>query len=210
MPSKAKNRLIGAVISTLLRWSSPEVLLIGAFGRLNYSAETVSYDQIIPTMLSNNLSDVLIGIVLILVLSASMSTLRHSSLRRVLHSCSISGRASVKKTKNRRQKRNGLNPHIMRILRDSFRGNRVDPNNLITSLRSLSWGALRALSWGRYLRTFHKKTTKAAVYASFASASQSACRIVFEVHDADRRGRISILSSLVVFPGQHDHAENAR
>jgi Na+/proline symporter len=50
---------------------------LGAFGRIHTTADAVAangFDSIIPSMLSN-LSPILIGITVILVLSASMSTL---------------------------------------------------------------------------------------------------------------------------------------
>ena len=51
---------------------------MGAFGRLYYAPAadgSVSFDSIVPQMLSTCLPDILIGVVMILVLSASMSTL---------------------------------------------------------------------------------------------------------------------------------------
>ena len=72
----------GTVISTLFAIViSGGCYFLGGFGRLFdsaeiYNAETgaVVYDSIIPSMLSK-LPDILIGIVVVLVLSASMSTL---------------------------------------------------------------------------------------------------------------------------------------
>ena len=71
----------GTVISTLFAVViSGGCYFLGGFGRLFDSAEiydgsgAVVYDSIIPFMLSR-LPDILVGIVVILVLSASMSTL---------------------------------------------------------------------------------------------------------------------------------------
>ncbi|HIS41057.1 MAG TPA: sodium:solute symporter, partial [Candidatus Aphodovivens avistercoris] len=71
----------GAIISTLFAFVvAGGSYFLGGFGRLyadqiEYAADgTPVYDSIIPTMLSS-LPDILIGIVIVLVLSASMSTL---------------------------------------------------------------------------------------------------------------------------------------
>ena len=68
----------GTIISTLFAVIvSGGCYFLGGFGRLfsdSINIEADGYDAIIPTMLSG-LSDVLIGLVVLLVLSASMSTL---------------------------------------------------------------------------------------------------------------------------------------
>ena len=69
-----KGMIISTIFAVLVAGGS---YLLGGFGRLYYASVDVAadgYDVIIPTMLQN-LPDLLIGIVVILVLSASMSTL---------------------------------------------------------------------------------------------------------------------------------------
>ncbi len=127
---------------------------------------SVAFDGIVPHMLSG-LPDILIGVVVVLVLSASMSTL--SSL--VLTSGStmtidfVKG-AFVKDMKEKSQL------VVMRVLIAFFIVISVvlalDPPTFIAQLMGVSWGAmagafLAPLLYGLYW----KKTTRAAVWASF-------------------------------------------
>ncbi len=165
---------IGTVISTFFAIVvAGGCYFLGGFGRLFCKSEQVSaegFDSVIPTMLSG-LGDVLIAVVLILVLSASMSTL--SSL--VLTSSStltLDFINSIKKKKST-DKQNLL---IMRIFVAMFivisaviaivqAKSRV---TFIAQLMGVSWGALS----GAFLAPFFfglywKKTSKAAVATSF-------------------------------------------
>jgi SSS family solute:Na+ symporter len=194
----------GAVISTLFALViAGGSYFIGAFGRLNYSAETVSYDQIIPTMLSNNLSDVLIGIVLILVLSASMSTLSSlvitSSSTFVLDFWKSFGKKDQKTDAKKEMASIRILCAFFVILSAVIA---LNPNNLITSLMSLSWGALAGAFLGPFIYgLFMKKTTKAAVYASFAvGIAICVSNLFLKFTTPIAAGAFSILSSLVVVP----------
>ena len=145
---------------------------LGGFGRLFsdgdiYNANgSVAYDAIIPSMLST-LPDILIGVVVVLVLSASMSTL--SSL--VLTSSStltldfIKGNI-VKKMSDKSQLL------IMRIMIVFFIVISVvialDPPTFIAQLMGISWGALAGAFLAPFLYGIYwKKVTKSAVWASF-------------------------------------------
>ena len=145
---------------------------LGGFGRLFdspaiYKADgTVAYDAIIPAMLST-LPDVLIGVVVILVLSASMSTL--SSL--VLTSSSTLTLDLIKGNivKDMKEKQQLL---IMRVLIVFFIVISVilalDPPTFIAQLMGISWGALAGAFLAPFLYgLFWKKTTTASVWASF-------------------------------------------
>lgn len=66
-----KGTIISALFSLIIAGGC---YFLGGFGRLYPNAAEGGYDSVIPTMLSN-LSPLLIGLVVILVLSASMSTL---------------------------------------------------------------------------------------------------------------------------------------
>lgn len=162
----------GTVISTVFAVIiSGGCYFLGGFGRLFdgagiYTAEgAVAYDAIIPAMLST-LPDVLIGIVVILVLSASMSTL--SSL--VLTSSSTLTidliRPKMKKTSEKKE------VVIMRVLIAVFLLISVfiafHKNASISTLMSYSWGALAGAFLGPFMYgLFSKKVTKAAVGTSF-------------------------------------------
>lgn len=166
---------IGTVISTAFAVVvAGGCYFLGGFGRLFATAESVKaqgFDSIVPNMLSN-LGDVLIGVVLILVLSASMSTL--SSL--VLTSSStltLDFIGSFKKNKNS-EKDDML---MMRFFVAVFIAlsaviaivqakSRV---TFIAQLMGVSWGALSGAFLAPFLYGLYiKKTSKAAVCASFA------------------------------------------
>ncbi len=163
---------IGTMISTFFAIIvAGGCYFLGGFGRLFTTQEAVSaegFDSIVPTMLSG-LSDVLIGVVLILVLSASMSTL--SSL--VLTSSSTLTLDFLGSFKKSTEKRNML---IMRIFVAVFiiisaviaivqATSRV---TFIAQLMGISWGALSGAFLAPFLYGLYwKKTSRAGVVASF-------------------------------------------
>lgn len=147
---------------------------LGGFGRITVEADAAGlpaggYDDIIPTMLQS-LPEILIGIVIVLVLSASMSTL--SAL--VLTSSSTLTLDLIKPMLEKRaalpEKRTLL---IMRVFIGVFLLISVlialNKNTLISDLMGYSWGALAGSFLAPYMYgLFWKKTTRAAVYTSFA------------------------------------------
>lgn len=148
---------------------------LGGFGRLfdgpaiykDPEMTKVAYDSIVPEMLST-LPDILIGIVIVLVLSASMSTL--SSL--VLTSSSTLTLDFLKGTviKKMDDKKQLL---IMRIMIVFFIVLSVvialDPPTFIAQLMGISWGALAGAFLAPFLYgLYSRRITKAAVWASFA------------------------------------------
>ncbi|MCR5748127.1 MAG: sodium/solute symporter [Lachnospiraceae bacterium] len=147
---------------------------LGGFGRLYDTAAiykedgSVAYDAIIPSMLST-LPDVLIGVVIMLVLSASMSTL--ASL--VLTSSSTLTIDLIKGNiiKDMDEKKQVF---VMRILLIVFIVISVvmalDPPTFIAQLMGISWGALAGAFLAPFLYGLYwKGVTRAAVWASFAS-----------------------------------------
>ena len=146
---------------------------LGGFGRLFTTGEAVAkngFDSIIPTMLSG-LSDGLIGIVVVLVLSASMSTL--SSL--VMASASTLTLDFIKGTvvKELKPKKQIL---IIRILIAVFIAISVvlaiiqykSSVTFIAQLMGVSWGALAGAFLAPFLYGLYwKKATRASVWASF-------------------------------------------
>lgn len=163
----------GTIISTLFAVViSGGCYFLGGFGRLFdnpsiYSESgAIVYDAIVPSMLSS-LPDILIGVVVILVLSASMSTL--SSL--VLTSSSTLTLDFIKGNiaKDMDEKKQLL---VMRILIVFFIALSVimalDPPTFIAQLMSISWGALAGAFLAPFLYgLFWKGTTKLGVWASF-------------------------------------------
>ena len=196
----------GAVISTIFAVViSGGSYFLGGFGHLfatadeTEAAETgkffveklangkLNYDSIVPAMLDSALPQILVGIVLVLVFSASMSTL--SSL--VLTSSSTLTIDLIKPLSKKEitEKKQVL---IMRILIALFLVLSVilalNKNTYITTLMSISWGALAGSFLAPFLYgLFSKKITKAAVWVSFGCGS-----IITVVH--------MILFSLGFFP----------
>jgi len=147
---------------------------VGADGKPVIDGAAASFDKLIPHMIEN-LGPVLIGIVLVLVLSASMSTL--SSLVLTSGSTVTLDLIVPLRKKTTSEKRKML---IMRLLIVFFvllsaliaiyqvnakSGSSV---TFIANLMGVSWGALAGafigpFLWGLYL----KKATKASVYVSF-------------------------------------------
>ena len=168
----------GAIISTLFAVVvAGGSYFLGGFGRLYgdqvaYSANGAPvYDSIIPTMLSG-LPDILVGLVIVLVLSASMSTL--SSL--VLTSSSTLTldllKGNVIKHMSEKSQLLWMRGLLVLFVVISAAIALVQYNSSITfiaQLMSISWGALwqaRFLGpffWGLY----SKRVSKAAVWASF-------------------------------------------
>ncbi len=151
---------------------------LGGFGRLfkgviEYQADGVTpvYDSIVPTMLKD-LSPVLIGIVLVLVLSASMSTL--SSL--VLTSSSTITldfiNVTKKKPMSEKSKMRTMQAFIAFFVIISAVIAIVQAKSnvvFIAQLMGVSWGALAGAFLAPFLYgLFWKKTTKAACWVSYA------------------------------------------
>ena len=168
----------GTVISTLFAFVvAGGCYFLGGFGRLFSDKIDIAangYDSVIPTMLSG-LPDVLIAIVVILVLSASMSTL--SSL--VLTSSSTLTLDMLKGTviKEMDEKRQLF---IMRCLIVVFIVISVilaivqykSSVTFIAQLMGVSWGALAGAFLAPFLYGLYwKRTTKIACWCSFVFAT---------------------------------------
>lgn len=198
----------GTVISTIFALViSGGCYFLGGFGRLfdnpSIYAEdgSVIYDGIIPSMLSS-LPDVLIGIVVILVLSASMSTL--SSL--VLTSSSTLTLDFIKGNlmKDLSDKKQLL---LTRILIVFFIAVSVvlalDPPTFIAQLMGISWGALAGAFLAPFLYgLFWKRVTKAAVWASFAAGvGITVANMFFHfIESSINAGAAAMAAGLVIVP----------
>ena len=169
---KAINK--GMIISTVFAMVvAGGCYFLGGFGRLfsdKIDITSGGYDSIIPTMLQD-LSPLLIAVVIVLVLSASMSTL--SGL--VLTSSSTLTLDFIKGTvvKDLSQKKQLL---IIRILIAVFISISVviaiiqyNSNlSFIAQLMGISWGALAGAFLSPFLYGLYwKRTTSASVWASF-------------------------------------------
>lgn len=180
-----RGTIISTVFAIIVAGGS---YLMGGFGRLYGSAESkeaadalgrtfietgsngkLVYDSIVPAMLQSALPELLIGLVVVLVLSASMSTL--SSL--VLTSSSTLTIDLIKPfVKSEMTDKKQI--FIMRVLIAVFLVISViiamNPNTYISTLMSISWGALAGAFLAPFMYgLFSKKITKQAVAASFIS-----------------------------------------
>ena len=164
----------GTIISTIFAAIvAGGCYFLGGFGRLFSDQVDVAangYDSIVPTMLEG-LSTVLIAVVVILVLSASMSTL--SSL--VLASSSTLTLDFIKDTivKDMDEKRQILTMRLLIVVFIAisvvlaivqYRSNVT----FIAQLMGVSWGALAGAFLAPFLYGLYwKKTTRGACWASF-------------------------------------------
>ena len=203
-----KSVKTGTIISTFFAIVvSGGCYFLGGFGRLfdtpaiHGENGSVIYDAIIPSMLST-LPDILVGVVIVLVLSASMSTL--SSL--VLTSSSTLTLDCIKDNivKNMNEKKQLL---TMRILLVFFVVISVvialDPPTFIAQLMGISWGALAGAFLAPFLYGLYwKGVTRAAVWASFASGvGITVANMFFKFIDSPiNAGAIAMIAGLVIVP----------
>jgi len=189
--------IISTVFAVLVAGGS---YFMGGFGRLYYSAEKIVYDDIVPTMLVKALPDILIGVVLIVVIAASISTL--ASLVLTSSSTLISDfiKSIFKKISPRAEFTS------IRFMCIGFIAISVIialiPNSLITSLMGLSWGALSGAFLGPFLYgLFWKKTSTASVWCSmiFGVGFVSLNGIIGFMGSAEA-GAVAMIASLVIVP----------
>lgn len=149
---------------------------LGGFGRLFTDKLTFlpdgsiegGFDAIVPTMLSN-LPDILIAVVIVLVLSASMSTL--SSL--VLASSSTLTLDMIKGhvIKNMDEKKQVLTLRILIvvfIVISAIIALNKDKLSAIAQMMGISWGALAGAFLAPFMYgLYYKKATKASIWVSF-------------------------------------------
>ena len=144
---------------------------LGGFGRLFVSDVSGGYDSVIPAMLSESLPAILIALVLVLVVSASMSTL--SSL--VMSSASTLTLDLIGGAKKEMSHRTRLSlirvfvavfivvSAVIAIVYEEFR------ISFIAQMMGVSWGALAGAFLAPYLFSLYwKKTTKASCRVCFA------------------------------------------
>ncbi|MDO5590450.1 MAG: sodium/solute symporter [Lachnospiraceae bacterium] len=198
----------GTVISTIFAIViSGGCYFLGGFGRLFDNKaiydETgnVVFDSIVPYMLST-LPDILIGIVIVLVLSASMSTL--ASL--VLTSSSTLTldflKDNVLKNANDKKLVRWMQVLIVFFIVLSV-AIALDPPTFIAQLMGISWGALAGAFLAPFLYGLYwKRVTKAAVWASFIAGVGITVSNMFIGYIASpiNAGAIAMVAGLVIVP----------
>ena len=201
----------GTIISTIFAIVvAGGCYFLGGFGRIfNVDVASKGYDEIIPTMLSN-LSPLIIGITLILVLSASMSTL--SSL--VLTSSStltLDFIVPLSKKKDEKKTLIIIRAFILVFIIISAIIAVIQYKNKITfiaQLMGLSWGALAGSFLAPFLYSLYwKKVTKSACAVSFIWGSGiMIANMLFGSHfptiiqSPVNCGAFAMLASLVIVP----------
>ena len=180
---------------------------LGGFGRLFdcpeiYKADgSIAYDSIVPQMLST-LPDLLIGIVIVLVLSASMSTL--SSL--VLTSSSTITLDFLKGTvvKEMTEKTQLV---VMRVLVACFIILSVvialNPPTFIAQLMGISWGALAGAFLAPFMYgLYSKRITKASVWASYIAGVGITVSNMFLhfIKSPINAGAAAMIAGLIIVP----------
>ncbi len=198
----------GTVISTIFAVIiSGGCYFLGGFGRL-FDNETlydetgaVIFDGIVPFMLST-LPDILIGVVVVLVLSASMSTL--ASL--VLTSSSTLTLDLLKDNvmKDMDEKKQ---VRTMQVLVVFFIVLSVvialDPPTFIAQLMGISWGALAGAFLAPFMYGLYwKGVTRAAVWASFAAGVGITVSNMYFHYIASpiNAGAAAMIAGLIVVP----------
>ncbi len=202
----------GTIISTVFALIvAGGCYFLGGFGRLyNIDIAKDGYDAIIPKMLEN-LSPILIGVIVILVLSASMSTL--SSL--VLSSSSTITldliKGHIKKKMTDKQQISTMRIFLAIFVAISATiaifqyGSKL---TFIAQLMGLSWGALAGSFLAPFLYGLYwKKVTKAAVWVSFIfGTSTMLANMVFKdyfptwLQSPINCGAFVMLAGLVIVP----------
>jgi SSS family transporter len=204
----------GMVISTFFAIVvSGGCYFLGGFGRLFSDQIDIAangYDSVIPTMLSN-LSPLLLGLVVILVLSASMSTL--SSL--VIASASTLTIDFLKDNfiKNMTEKKQVL---LIRALVVVFIAISAvlaliqykSSVTFIAQLMGVSWGALAGAFLAPFLYSLYwKKTTKASCWVCFIFGSVlMLANILFRssfptiIQSPINCGAVAMLAGLIIVP----------
>ena len=198
----------GTIISTLFAVVvSGGCYFLGGFSRLFdneaiYDANgAVIYDSIVPFMLSK-LPDILIGIVVVLVLSASMSTL--SSL--VMTSSSTLTLDFLKDNiiKKMDEKKQVFTMQIFIVFFVVLSVViALDPPTFIAQLMGISWGALAGAFLAPFLYGLYwKGVTKASVWASFACGVGITVSNMFWKYIASpiNAGAIAMIAGLIVVP----------
>lgn len=198
----------GTVISTLFAVViSGGCYFLGGFGRLFDNASiydetgNIVFDSIVPYMLST-LPDILIGIVIVLVLSASMSTL--ASL--VLTSSSTLTLDFLKDNvmKNMSEKKQVRTMQVLIVFFIVLSvAIALDPPTFIAQLMGISWGALAGAFLAPFLYGLYwKRVSKAAVWASFAAGVGITVSNMFIGYIASpiNAGAIAMIAGLVIVP----------
>ncbi|NTU89998.1 MAG: sodium/solute symporter [Actinobacteria bacterium] len=206
-----KDIKTGAIVSTAFAVViAGGSYFLGGFGRLfgeviTYKNGVPIYDSIIPTMLSS-LPDFLMGLTVLLVLSASMSTL--SAL--VLTSSSTLTLDLIKDniSKDMSEKKQLLTMRVLLVIFVIISAviALIQYNSSVTfiaQLMGISWGALAGAFLAPFLYgLYFKRITKAAVWASFIfGVGFTVSNMLFGfLSSSIIAGTLAMIGSLIIVP----------
>ena len=203
-----KSIYTGTIVSTAFAVIvSGGCYFLGGFSRLFdnptiYATDgSVVYDSIVPFMLST-LPDILIGIVVVLVLSASMSTLASlvlTSSSTLTLDCLKDN--FIKDMSEKKQVRTMQALIVFFIVLSVVIA--LDPPTFIAQLMSISWGALAGAFLAPFLYGLYwKKVTRAAVWTSFATGVGITVSNMYFHYIASpiNAGAIAMITGLVAVP----------
>ena len=203
-----KSISTGTIISTIFAIIiSGGCYFLGGFGRLFDNASiydeagNVVFDSIVPYMLST-LPDILIGIVIVLVLSASMSTL--ASL--VLTSSSTLTLDFLKDNvmKNMSEKKQVRTMQVLIVFFIVLSvAIALDPPTFIAQLMGISWGALAGAFLAPFLYGLYwKGVTRAGVWAGFITGVGLTVANMFFgfIKSPINAGAMAMIAGLLIVP----------
>ena len=156
--------------------------IMGAFSRLIIEAEngapaimkdgvltSITYDQIVPHVLSRTLPTIVLAIILIVILAASMSTL--SSIVLASSTTFVMDLLKPLYKEKLNEKRTMIALRICGFVFVVFSYLLAIGNSPILSLNALSWGVVSGCLFAPYvLGLYYKRITKKGVYAGILSA----------------------------------------
>lgn len=200
----------GTIISTVFAVIiSCGCYFLGGFGRLFdtpaiYKADgKIAYDAIIPSMLST-LPDLLIGIVIMLVLSASMSTLAALVLTSSSTLTLDLIKGNIVKDMDEKKQIVTMRAFLVFFIVVSVLM-ALKPPTFIAQLMGISWGALAGAFLAPFLYGLYwKGVTRAAVWASFASGILITVLNLFPatkfIQSPINAGAAAMVAGLVIVP----------
>ncbi len=198
----------GTIISTFFALVvSGGCYFLGGFGRLFDSEAiykpdgSIAYDAIIPTMLST-LPDILIGVTIVLVLSASMSTLASLVLSSSMTLTLDFVKETMVKDMDDKKQLVCLRAFIVFFIVISVLI-ALDPPTFIAQLMGISWGALAGAFLAPFLYGLYwKGVTKTAVWVSFAFGIGLTVVNMFVkfISSPINAGAIAMVGGLVIVP----------
>lgn len=202
-----KAALVTTIFATVIGFAA---YLVGTFSHVFFTPDTlpksadgkIFFDSIVPTLLTTHLPELLMALILLLVLSASMSTLASLVL---VSSSSVAidlypGRSEPNAGKDKSVAMMRLLSGLFVLVSYFISRYQFD---IIVNLMSLSWGAVAGSFAAPYLYgLFWKRGTKAAAYAGLFTGLASEIVLFYALGPANSplSASLAIIIPFAVFP----------